>query len=148
MEGQEVQVGEEHARVIGCPNRLSWNVGLPIFYGLSLSWLPLCLVAFGTRRLFLAELIYKFGHQWAYSMRLLLEVRTLVLSLQSELSLSLSRLSLSLLAPSPPRFVRDEATVFSRVDLEINGFHRCTSSGDELTVDCWEGGGLHRRTGE
>eukprot|EP00978_Attheya_sp_CCMP212_P043486 scaffold284926_cov35-Attheya_sp.AAC.1 len=39
------------------------------------------------------------------------------------LSLSLSRLSLSLLAPSPPRFVRDEATVFSRVDLEINGFN-------------------------
>eukprot|EP00978_Attheya_sp_CCMP212_P003418 scaffold7034_cov31-Attheya_sp.AAC.1 len=33
MEGQEVQVGEEHARVIRCPNRLSWNVGLPIFYG-------------------------------------------------------------------------------------------------------------------
>eukprot|EP00978_Attheya_sp_CCMP212_P028587 scaffold99117_cov44-Attheya_sp.AAC.1 len=33
IEGHEVQVGEEHARVIGCPNRLSWNVGLPIFYG-------------------------------------------------------------------------------------------------------------------
>eukprot|EP00978_Attheya_sp_CCMP212_P030529 scaffold112548_cov33-Attheya_sp.AAC.1 len=32
-EGEEVKVGEEHARVIGCPNIFSWNVGLPIFYG-------------------------------------------------------------------------------------------------------------------
>eukprot|EP00978_Attheya_sp_CCMP212_P002469 scaffold5062_cov66-Attheya_sp.AAC.1 len=28
------------------------------------------------------------------------------------------------------------------------GLIDAASSGDELTVDCWEGGGLHKRTGE
>jgi hypothetical protein len=79
-----------------------------------------------TRRQFLAELIYKFGNQWAQSMRVLLVVQTFVFSLQSEFSLSFVSLLLSaeLTSHLHRHFVQDSLTKMFQTVLFPSGLSR------------------------